>query len=102
MAAGLQIFDASGAVVVDLSDRPGRILGAASATTSSATYGNNGSVTDARLANGTPFYIITPFFGFFGDDFGYPIVTFSGTTMSWNYVDNGNAAFVCTIYYGTF
>lgn len=78
MPQGLQVFDASGNVVLDLGTSTGRFIG--SVTTGSV----GGSVTSAALATGTPFYTILLLSG---ADLGLksPDVSFSGDTMTWTY-----------------
>lgn len=51
MPQGLQIFNAQGGTVLDLTDRLTRIIGAVS------TGMSNGSTTDAELSTGTPWFL---------------------------------------------
>lgn len=80
MAQGLQIFDSAGALVLDITDRLTRILGEFTTTTA------NGSITDANLTSGTPwFYKIS-------DDNPFNAIctiTISGTTISWTFSSYG-------------
>lgn len=80
--ARLRIRDATtGKVVVDYSNRLGTIIGFVE------TGQNNGSVTSPGFALGTPFYALLPI----GN--GYtplgPRITFSGTTLTWTFRNNG-------------
>lgn len=73
MPQGMQVRDASGALIQDVTDRVTRILGYVDTTTAA------GSITDARFATGTPFYQKGNVdFNSVGKN-----VTFSGNTMSW-------------------
>ena len=48
MTAGLQVFDSSGTLIQDVTDRLGRVLGGGTTTAS------DGGISDSRLATGTP------------------------------------------------
>ena len=78
MSVGLEVYDASGNKLVDPDTSMGRILG----SVVSGTTG--GSLVDADFAQGTPFTIslnvsgTNPPIPHLG-----PVITFSGTTMSW-------------------
>lgn len=86
MSEGLQIFNSSGVVVLDISDDTGKTLGIANITANTA-----GSVTDARFSFGQPFWVIL-----LEDSGNYPLVTYNSNTLSWN---NG-ASFNGKITYG--
>jgi len=77
MPQGLQIWDASGNLILDTSSHIGRVLGVAT-----LTGGTNGSVTDANFSTGTPFWHLQP-------NATYPTklpdITISGTTLNWNF-----------------
>lgn len=92
MAAGLQVWDANGSLIVDLSTRLGRILGVT--TFSSST----GSITDADFASGTPFFIASPT-SVSSPSFG-PKLTISGTTLSWDF--EGRVASAHRLVYGVY
>lgn len=79
MPQGLQVWDDQGRVLVDLSDWLGRLAGSASVTANTA-----GSVTNALIATGTPFFVWIPSAeeAVTGAT-SLPSVTFSGSTMSW-------------------
>lgn len=76
MAFGLRVKDASGNVHLDLSRRLGRILGF---TDTGAA--NSGSVTDANLALGNPFFFSVPLSA--AVTYFSPQISFSGTTLNW-------------------
>ena len=82
MAAGLKIWDASGNLIVDLTTRIGRVV-AVQAVGANST----GSVTVSQLAQGDPFTaFLTNVLS------GKPLVTVSGTTVSWSPDAQGFAA----------
>lgn len=76
MPQGLQIFDADGIIIFDTNVKAGRVLGTATVAASTA-----GSVSNAGLTTGTPFWIYqastTAFFA------QAPTITVSGSTLSW-------------------
>lgn len=80
MAAGMQIFDAQGRLVVDLSTRLIRWIG--------NVYVNGaGSVTDSRLSQGNVAFVfqqIGLFYHISGDT-ARPNFNVSGNTISWSY-----------------
>lgn len=78
MSQGLQVWDANGVTMLDLSTRTGLVIGTINASLS------NGSFTDARLSAGTPFWIATAA-EFAGLRTDIPIVTISGTSISWTF-----------------
>jgi len=73
MPQGMQVRDASGNLVQDVTDKVSRLLGHVDTTTAA------GSITDNRLLEGSPWPQIQ------GADFNSvgKAVTFSGNTMSW-------------------
>lgn len=89
--AFFEVRDAAGNVIVSLDSRLPRIIGQVNTGTT------NGSITNAALANGTPFAIPLP------SDANSSRVTvniiFSGTTMSW-YFDNTPPTVGYTLLYG--
>lgn len=92
MPAGLQVFDASGNLVTNITDRIGRVLGTIETGTS------NGSVTGVSgFSTGTPFKMCVTLSGL-----GYymPTVTISGTTLSWTFPSGGQSE--CIIVYGVY
>jgi hypothetical protein len=78
MPQGLQVWDASGNLILDLTDRLGRILGI-----STLTPPTDGSVINADFATGTPFWACVPVSS---GRAPVPNVSFSGTTLSWDFV----------------
>jgi hypothetical protein len=100
MAAGLQCFDASGNLIIDITSRLSRIAGSASVTA-------NGSV--ALPAGGSPWYAfqntVTPW-GYISMNCQRPVFTISGTTLSWTYSApaSGTPAHTITglVFYGTY
>jgi hypothetical protein len=88
---GLQVYDASSNLILDVTDSLGTVLGTVSTGTTS------GSVTDANFANGTPFWAHLPLAT------NYlslpPDITFSGTTLTWTFTGGGTSS---TIIYGVY
>ena len=100
MAQGLQVFDANGKVVVNMQTRISKVLGEVT------TNRQDGSLTDARLLDGTMWYAITELD--YGGDYSALEVKANGSTLSWTqkyptsgsqvlYTDNG-FTFVYGIY----
>jgi hypothetical protein len=83
MAAGLQIWDASGRLVVDFTSRLSRIIDSVYLNGSAAS----GSVTNAALSQGTPFLAFQQesVWGYIDGDVSRPNFTVSGNTISWTY-----------------
>ncbi len=73
MPQGLQVWDASGNLVLDVTTRLPRILGSVQTGTSA------GSVTHTGLSSGTPFYFATTMANFQNS----PVGSFSGNVFSW-------------------
>lgn len=102
MAAGLQCFDASGNLVVDITSRLPRFVGSAVVDGS-----GNGSATNANLAAGTPWYVFQPsqLWGFINMDVSRPIFSLSGNTISWTYSPGAgahNSRIPGTLFYGVY
>jgi hypothetical protein len=78
--AGLQVFDQSGNLMVNIQDRLAKIIGSARVTA-------NGSVTDPNLLQGTPFYAFQQegIWGFVTMNVLRPNFSVSGSTISWTY-----------------
>ena len=55
MPQGLQVWDASGNLIIDLGSSLGRVLGVATISGSATS-----SIPDARLNQGTPFWVVLP------------------------------------------
>ena len=98
MPAGLQVFDASGAIVLDTTMRVARLLGQI-ITPVGVT---SGASSDPDLATGTPFYFAQPL----GATSTAPVgVSFSGNTLNWTINPGGNPSASypqCLILYGVF
>jgi len=93
MSYGFRVWDAAGNLEVDTSTRMGIVLGSVDVNT------RTGSITDNRLLGGSPWSCITT--GYLSTEFsfqnavtGYPIITFSGNMMFWDYTD---ATYVATV-----
>lgn len=84
MPQGIQIWDAAGTMIMDTTTWCGQVLGNFTLAGGRAA----GSTVDARLSQGRPWVMVLPFNGNEGSaPGGNPItdvVTFSGTTISWN------------------
>ncbi len=78
MPHGLQIWDGNGAIILDTNYMVGRVLGKINVTA-------DGSLFDARLSKGRPFYFTQvtyqPTWDF--DAPGRILVGFSGNVISW-------------------
>lgn len=81
---GLQIWNASGTLILDSSDRLGRIVGSA------RVAGTNGGV-GADLSQGTPFYSFQPDFLFkhVSQITPPPVFTINASGISWIYDTDG-------------
>lgn len=74
MAAGLQVFDENGILIVDMQTRISKVLGEVTIST------RKGSLTDTRLLDGTMWYAVTKI----GDgDYAALEVKANGSTLSW-------------------
>lgn len=79
MAYGIRIRDAAGNITLDTTHRAGRIIGSLHSGTAA------GSITVPGFAQGEGFGIAVPFLG---AGVFCPIVTVSGTTLSWDWDAN--------------
>lgn len=105
MPAGLQIFDAAGVLTLDITDRLTKLFG-------TTDVSDNGSLTDARFADGVPFAALVPRDSYFQFNVSsssnrikvFPAVTFSGNTMTWTYpaLGTGWEKAAVTIFYGLY
>lgn len=95
MPLGMQVWDASGNLIVDTATYMGRILGTVSTGTS------NGSVTNAGFATGQPWWFITRKTS---SAYMYtPKITISGNTLSWQFESGTYANKAdCLITYGVY
>jgi len=92
---GLQVFDASGNIVLDITDRLTRVLGEVN------TGAAAGSVTDAGLSSGDPWYIAFRVDGAMWSSADADLaISISGTTLSWSY--GSGTAQNMTITYGVY
>lgn len=106
MPGGLQVFDSSGNLVVDITSRLVRFVG------SVRVNGGNASVPDSRLATGALIYAFQPDFiwGFQNMDISRPIFsppcgTMGATVISWNYsgaATSQNEHITGTLFYGIY
>lgn len=81
MTAGLQCFDASGQLTLDVTTRLGRIIGQVQTT------GSAGSLTAPGFSQGEPFFCLLPIaYPGAGASGGtvWPKVSISGQTLSWS------------------
>lgn len=103
MAAGLQIFDASGNIILDATYRVMRIVG-------SVYIGPNnlsGSIPDSRLAQGG-FVAFQPANtcgdGYLAGGVISPSIAISGSSVTWSYAAKNNATYDIynegTLFYG--
>ncbi len=103
MPAGLQVWDASGNLILDTSSRLGKVLG----YIDMPAAGGSGSASNAALGFGTPWWTNIPFYGASGypnayDQGGSSVRTIgvAGTTISWS--GGGTSAADNRIIYGSF
>lgn len=86
MAAGLQVFDASGNLIMDLGDRIAKVLGVLNIGNSYTGATMSGSVTDGRF---TSYAGTTPWFAIISSTFFrqelHPVLSISGNTLSWDF-----------------
>ncbi|WP_438396499.1 hypothetical protein [Caballeronia sp. DA-9] len=102
MPAGLQCWDASGNLVVDITSRLPRFVGSAP-----VGPGNTSSITNANLALGTVWYAFQPqqIWGFQNMDVSRPIFSVSGSTISWTYsagATTRNMQIIGTVFFGVY
>jgi hypothetical protein len=101
MPQGLNLFDASGNVILDSNFRAAKILGTVSATPGITT------VNDSRLTLGTPFAFSriegsASIFDLFGINLqmASPAFAFSGSSLVITRSTTSATAYPCTVYYG--
>lgn len=90
MPQGLQVWNAAGQLVLDVSERTGKVLG-----TTTIVAGVDGSVTDADFALGSFFFVATPKTTY---PTFRPTFTFAGTTLSWAW--EGRSGVDCALVWG--
>lgn len=90
---GLQVWDENGNIILDTDDMLGKVLGVRAINAAS------GSITDARLTEGQPFYAFytSEPAQWFGE--GPMRVSISGSTISWSAWSRFSSAFLA---YGVF
>lgn len=76
MAAGLQVFDATGGLVLDVTDRLTRVGGRL------RTNGVAGSIRSSLLTSGEPWFLISTV-GMPSTGQALPRISVSGDTLSW-------------------
>lgn len=94
MPAGLQVFNADGVDILDITSNVGLYLGVIEVQ----TYG--GSIVVPGFSFGTPFYMIQQesiTYGFPGYE-AIPFVTISGNTLSWSWSQYGSFEPITIIY----
>ena len=96
MPVGLMGWDVGGKVRIDMTRRYCRFFGSFRVTA-------NGSRNIPQLSQGTPFFITVPV-GSLGVNGKMPVVTVSGTTISYQYLWNQQSGFSAAtdIYYGVY
>jgi hypothetical protein len=93
MPQGLQIFDASGAVRVDVTNRLTKLMG-------SQAISAPGSLTLSTLQGNALFACFVPNSGAFGVHC-QPVITIAGQTITWSYPGSINRA-AGTVFYGQY
>jgi hypothetical protein len=94
MPQGLQVYNASGQLLVDLTDRLSRLLGIATLTNPT-----DGNLTDAGFATGTPWWVCLPISG---GSVSTPAVSIAGNVLSWDFDASGNYATTYKLIYGVY
>lgn len=93
MSAGAWIYEADGTLRMGPGTSVGTVAGVVS------TGKANGSITDPRLASGTPFILSA--MADQGTNYNLPRMWFSGTTLNWSFrVSGANYNQSCRIIYG--
>lgn len=79
MGQGLQVFDGAGNLTLDTKDRLAKVLGTISVS-------SNGSITVPLLTGNQPFILVySPNSSLTNTSQSEPIVTISGSTITWTY-----------------
>lgn len=94
MPQGVQVWDASGNLIIDITQRLGRVLGVATLTSPT-----DGSVTDAGFGTGTPFWACIPVAT--GRAL-VPDLSISGNTLSWDFLTGYSYAPTYRLIYGVY
>jgi len=79
MPAGLQVWDATGALVLDTSTIVARVLG--SITTSDLS----GSLTDAGFLTGNPFWAVATSQPWYFNALLHESISVTGSTLAWDF-----------------
>ncbi len=96
MPAGLQVWNAAGQLIFDISTRASRVLGLVN-----ITGGVDGSVANPDFAQGDPYWQCVQTVGLSTLYFGVtPAFSFSGTTLSWSF--DGLPDNDCLLIYGVY
>jgi hypothetical protein len=97
MPQGLQVFNSSGVLIVDMTDRLTRTIGEID------TGVSNGSFIDPYLSTGTPWFFTLPSFDGFSVVDAPCSITISGNTISWIFdLSDGAVASSRKIIYGVY
>lgn len=94
MAHGLQVYNSSGGIVHDISDRLTRYIG-------NAVISGSGSFQVPDFALGAGWYFTTPLINFGTSFSSLPEITISGTTLSWT-TDSASSTAPVTVHYGVY
>ncbi|WP_339406595.1 hypothetical protein [Pseudomonas helleri] len=100
MPVVFELYNEDGSLQFDLTARLTKYLG-----TVQTTPGSAGNISDAKLATGTPWYVILPSAHIspeIGRSVGIPEVTFSGTSMQWSAISGEANPAGCVITYGIY
>lgn len=103
MTAGLIVMNESGVVIQDITTRLTRVIG--SFNLPESPYFTNGSLNIGELATGTPWYAligqpntVTALYGVYP-----PVITISGTTISWSKQADGRVrVYPVRVMYGVY
>ena len=88
MPQGIQIWDAAGNLIMEYTDRVGRVIGSVDITAAN----QSGSVSNAQFAAGGGWYFL------FGSAENHPTVSIAGTTLTWTQFDVSD--WLGTMFYG--
>lgn len=94
MPQGLQVWDAAGNLIVDVTSRLGKILGV-----TDVTAGVDGSVTNANFAAGSYFFVLTPIATY---STFRPTMSFNAGTNTLSWAWEGRPGVNCKLVYGVY
>jgi hypothetical protein len=80
---GCRVRDDAGNIILDLTDRLGRVLGVVTITSS------GGSVTNAGFLDGSPFWVYLKDTN--GNFSNQPTISVAGDTLSWSWPSGGGS-----------